>query len=110
MILQDPIDPNRIACFNLEGTGVGEWPVKTGHYEIEHPTNCLGIWDSKGDYYIAFVPAYLDIATLAQETFNGTRTKLPLHWAKKSLPNNDQATSLYGKARFYGEQTKVLAR
>jgi len=108
MTLQDPIDSNRIACINIEGTGVGQWPVKVPH-DFELPTPCLALWAPNDHYYLAFVPAYLDIATLAEEVFNGTRVKLPLHWIKRgTLPTEDEVSLLHGKARFYQAPERVI--
>ena len=109
MTLQDPIDPNRIACINIEGTAIGQWPVKVGDFELTTP--CLAIWSPNDHYYLVFVPPYLDIATLAEEVFSGQRVKLPLHWIKHgTLPTETETTPLHGKARLYSQPDKVLGR
>jgi hypothetical protein len=108
MTLQYPLKTDRIECINIEGTGVGQWPVKVPN-DFELTTPCLAIWTPNDHYYLAFVPAYLDIAQLAEEVFSGLRSKVPLHWIKRgTLPTEDEVSLLHGKARYYQAPVREL--
>ena len=110
MTLQDPLKTDHIVCLNVEGTGLGQWPVKVPN-DFELPTPCLALWAPNDHYYLVFVPEYLDIAQLAEEVFSGLRAKLPLHWIQRgTLPTPDEATPLWGKSRFYQAPDRQITR